>query len=520
MDHYILSLDVGTQSIRAVIIDAEGNICDIAKTPIVPYITERPGWAEQAPEYWWQQLCATTTKLLSNPFLDKSKIIGVALTTQRGTIINLDKDGVPLRPAMVWLDQRMANKRTDFPRGVIKQGMKVMNLYDSVVHAMRQGEVNWLMQNQPEIWQKTYKYLFLSGFLNYRLTGLFKDSIGNTVGYMPFDYKKHRWSKESERNYKMFPVERNKLPDLVKNGEVLGKISAEASKQSLIPEGLPLIATASDKACEALGLGCMTPNIASLSFGTTATVQTTIDHYVEVIPFFPAYPSAIPGMFNNEIMIYRGFWMISWFKDEFGHKEVEQAKELKVEPEDLFDAMITDIPPGSMGLILQPYWSPGVRIPGTEAKGAIIGFGDIHNKAHIYRAIIEGLCYALKDGALRTERRTGVKIEKIRVAGGGSQSKNAMQITADIFNLPVEKAHTYETSALGAAIVAAVGLKLHKNYTTAIKQMWRIGDSFEPIPANRDIYDKLFNSVYLKMYKKLKPLYDEIRKITNYPEKT
>jgi sugar (pentulose or hexulose) kinase len=181
--------------------------------------------------------------------------------------------------------------------------------------------------------------------------------------------------------------------------------------------------------------------------------------------------------------------------------------------------MITDIPPGSMGLTLQPYWSPGVKLPGIEAKGAVIGFGDVHTRAHLYRSILEGIAYALKEGAMRTERKTGVKIEKIRVSGGGSQSKNALQLTADIFNMPVEKPHTFETSALGAAIIAAVGLKVYPDFKTAIQNMCHIGEIYEPVPENVRIYDKLFNRVYRRMYRKLKPLYNDIRDIINYPKK-
>ena len=149
----------------------------------------------------------------------------------------------------------------------------------------------------------------------------------------------------------------------------------------------------------------------------------------------------------------------------------------------------------------------------------MIGFGDVHTRAHLYRSILEGLAYALKEGAIRTEKKTKVKIEKVRVSGGGSQSKNAMQLTADIFNIKVEKPHTYETSALGAAINAAVGLKLFPDFETAIYNMCRVGEVYYPISANQKIYDGLYNKVYRKMYSRLKPLYNDIRSITNYPKK-
>jgi sugar (pentulose or hexulose) kinase len=170
-----------------------------------------------------------------------------------------------------------------------------------------------------------------------------------------------------------------------------------------------------------------------------------------------------------------------------------------------------------MGLTLQPFWSPGIKVPGPEAKGAIIGFGDVHTRAHVYRAMLEGLAYGLREGKERTERRSKVPITQLRVAGGGSQSDAAMQLTADIFGLPAARPHVYEASGLGAAIDAAVGLGLHPDFSTAVREMTRVGDVFDPNPQTREIYDNLYQRVYKRMYQRLKPLYEDIRQITGYP---
>jgi len=275
-----------------------------------------------------------------------------------------------------------------------------------------------------------------------------------------------------------------------------------------------LIAAAADKACEVIGAGCLEPNIACLSYGTTATINTTHQRYLEVVPLIPPYPSAVPGHYALEIQIYRGYWMVSWFKQEFGLNERQQANELGVEPEALFDRLVEAVPPGSDGLVLQPYWSPGLKLPGPEARGAVIGFSDIHTRGHLYRAILEGLAYALLDGMQRTVKRTGVPITEVRVAGGGSQSRHAMQITADIFGMQVSQPHVYEASGLGAAIDAAVGLGLHPDFATAIEQMTHPGSSFFPDPRAHEIYKDIFENVYCMMYERLKPLYNHIRRIT------
>ncbi len=266
-----------------------------------------------------------------------------------------------------------------------------------------------------------------------------------------------------------------------------------------------------------LGSGALEPHVGAISLGTTATFNTTRRRYVEVIPAVPPYPAAVPGAWSLEVQVQRGYWMIEWFKREFGAAEVARAGAVGLEPEVLFDDLLAATPAGAMGLVLQPYWSPGVRIPGPEAKGAVIGWGDVHTRAHLYRAILEGLAYALREGAERTVRRTRVPIRELRVSGGGSQSPAAVQLTADIFGLPTSRPHTHETSGLGAAIDAAVGLGIHPSFQAAVSAMTRMAETRDPDPVTHAVYDELYRQVYLRMYERLQPLYAEIRRITGYP---
>jgi sugar (pentulose or hexulose) kinase len=357
----------------------------------------------------------------------------------------------------------------------------------------------------------------LSGYLTYRLTGRFADSIGCQVGYMPFDYKAMRWASPRDWKWQALPMAAALLPDLVPSAGLLGEVTPQAAENTGIPAGTPVIAAAADKACEVLGCGCLEPDKGCLSYGSAATINTTHRKYVEVIPLLPPYPAAVPNRYSLEVQIYRGYWMVSWFRDEFAHREREIASKRGVEPEELFDDLVDQVPPGSMGLMLQPYWSPGLKTPGPEAKGAIIGFGDLHTRAHVYRAILEGLAYALREGKERTEKRSGVAVTELRVAGGGSRSRAAMQLTADVFGLPTARPHVSEASGLGAAIDAAVGLGLHEGFERAVSEMTRIGEVYEPNLQTREIYDGLYTEVYRRMYRQLRPLYERIRQITGYP---
>ena len=512
----ILAIDNGTQSVRALLIDLRGQIVAKAQVQLQAYFSTHPGWAEHDPEDYWQALCQACQALRASHARELAGIAGVAVTTQRGTMINLDAQGQPLRPAITWLDQR----RTDQVPPLSpwwRLAFRLVGMSGTINYFRSEAEANWIHAEQPEIWERTRHYVMLSGYLNQRLCGEYIDSIGSQVGYLPFDYKRLAWASPGDWKWQALAVRPDTLPTLVPPGTRMGQISASAAAATGIPMGTPLLAAAADKACEVLGAGCEQPHIGCLSYGTTATINTTSTRYVEATPFIPPYPAAIPGAYSTEVQIFRGYWMVNWFKEQFGHLEASQSAQRGVAPEALFDALVNAVPPGSMGLMLQPYWSPGIKLPGPEAKGAIIGFGDVHTRAHLYRAILEGLAYALREGKERIEARSGVAITQLRVSGGGSQSDAAMQLTADIFGLPTARAHVYETSGLGAAIDAAVGLGLHSDFASAVAAMTRVGQTFDPIAANQRIYEDLYQQVYRPMYRRLQPLYRAIQRVTGYP---
>lgn len=514
----LLSIDVGTQSTRALIFDLQGDLLFKTKIPLPVYNAPKPGWAELDPQRFWESLCQACQQLWATPGVEKDQIAGVAITTQRNVLINLDRQGSPLRPAIHWSDQRRTSGLPNVG-GVWGLIFALSGMMGTIRYLQAEAKTNWVRTYQPEIWNKTAKIMLLSGYLTYRMTGQYRDSTACQVAHLPFDYKKHAWAGKLDWKWKAVPMEPEMLVDLVPPTALLGEVTPQASEETGIPAGLPLIAAAADKACEVLGSGTLASNTCCLSYGTAATINTIHQRYIEVIPLIPPYPAAVPGSYSLEIQLFRGYWMVSWFLREFGHNEQRLAKERGVAPEELFDDLVNSVPAGSMGLTLQPYWAPGLKSPGPDAKGAMIGFGGVHTRAHIYRAMLEGLAYALREGAERTSKRSGVPITEVRVAGGGSQSDAAAQLTADIFGMPVSRPHVYEASGLGAAIDLAVGLKLKASFESAVADMTRISRTFEPNLENHKLYDDLYRRVYLKMYDRLAPLYKEIQDITGYPAK-
>jgi len=516
LQELILSIDCGTQSLRTLLFNSQGALLEKVRIEYEPYFSLRTGWAEQDSEILWQSLCQATKALKEKRPDLTEKIAGIGVTTQRNSMVNVDQEGRPLRPVITWLDQRKA-KKVYTPRGLMKLIYKSVGMAEAIAKVQRDGKCNWIRQYQPDVWEKTYKYLQVSGFLNFRLTGEFRDSVASQIGHLPVNYKKMAWARKRDLTFSMFPVEPEKLPELIQPSEAIGTISVQASQQTGLPEGIPVIACGSDKGCETIGMGVVNEKAASLSFGTTATIQTTSKRYYEPIRFMPPYPAPIPGHYNPEVEIFRGYWMITWFKNEFAHKEVLEAETQEVPVEVVLNGLLEGVPPGSMGLLVQPYWGPGLKNP--SAKGAIIGFGDVHTRAHVYRAVIEGLGYALLDGLHKIQEAGHFEVERVAVSGGASQSDEICQISTDIFDLPLARGRTYETSCLGAAVVTSVGLGMHRSFDVAISEMVKYDKVFEPDPRNAAVYRRLFERVYRKIFKALRPLYREIREITGYPER-
>lgn len=511
----ILAIDCGTQSLRAILFDQIGNMLASQRVEFSPpYHSPFAGWAEQDVQVYWQAMVSAIGKIKKDYPQEFGKLVGMGVTSQRDTLVLIDKHGKVLRPAILWLDTRAAQGSYK-PNMVMHAIYKLIGAFDKIVKVQADGKTNWLKENEPEIWQKTDKALFLSTYFHYRLTGSVKESVASMVGHLPFNNRKRNWAGDSALESLLLPLEQAKRCQLVESGEVIGTIHQAAAKETGLPLGLPLVACGSDKACETIGMGAIDANMASLSFGTTATVEVCTHKYFEPVFLMPAYCSVLPDSWLAEIEIFRGYWMITWFLDELGEKDKEEAIRNGRVPEKVLDKMLESSSPGGKGLILQPYW--GSSLKDIFAKGSIIGFGDVHGKPAIYRAIIEGLAYSLREGLEIMEKKGKFHCSKVVASGGASKSDHICQITSDILNRPLLRGKTTETSALGAAIVVAKGLSLYSTWQDAVNNMVQYEKTFFPNPQHREIYDGLYH-VYKKIYASLKNIYKEIQKVTGYPE--
>lgn len=506
----VLAIDFGTQSLRVSLVNNFGEIKAIEKRKYdQPYFSVKPGYAEQHPEYYWEMLCEAVKGLKAKNSDLLNQAIAFSVTTFRDSAVLVDENFVPTRPMILWLDQRQAELHTKLPL-LNRLLFKLVGMKDAIRLNQKRTPAIWVQENEKEVWAKTKYYMNFSTYIMHKLTGTYKDSVANQTGHFPIHFSKGKWYGEKALK-NIYQIPNHMLPEIVKQGEVLGVISDKVSEETGIPAGLKLYAAGTDKGSEAFGTGCYTKDYASISYGTASSICVTNKKYHEPETFLPAYAAPVSDMFNMEVNIYRGYWTVAWFIQQFGSDESLEARIEAMTTEEILNHKMLDIGPGSDGLILQPYWGPGLKRP--EARGAIVGFSDYHTRIHIYRAIIEGIAFALREGLESIQKSAGLKVKEIRVSGGGSQSDAICQITADIFGIPVVRTTTYETATIGTSLVTFYFAGVFKTLEEATKAMVHIERTFVPNSENVKQYAYLFKDVYKELYPRLGGLYKKLRKL-------
>lgn len=504
---YIMSIDIGTQSVRALVFDCEGR--EIANERVLnkPYYSLEPGWAEVPADDFWQNVCTVTNRVSEKLEEEISKVKACTITANRDNIVPLGKDGNYIRDWITWVDQRRVPEAVRDAPSQVKGIDKIIHRFGKDFFNMlsSRSRFNWFKYNEKETYDKTDKYLSLGGLITYKLTDEYHDSVGMQFGTLPFDIKKLDWF-DLEIVYEILGVRRDQLPKLFHAGETMGLITEKASIETGLPIGLPILAAGGDKQCETLGSGSFTEEQATISYGTLATIALTSKKLVKDRKFtYYTWPSTIPHAWNPEFAIDRGYWLVTWFCRQYAiEKDFPQLL-------NEMNERAKDIPAGSNGLFVYPFWTPH-HVLYPDAKGSIIGWTDDHRREHLYKAILESIAYALRDGLDIIEKHLKTNVKEIYVVGGGSKSDIAMQLTADIFDVKTIRLQTSEVCALGAAISAGVVINVFKDEEDGVSKMVKREKVFYPIKENTKIYNDIYKNVYKKVYKTSKSINEVLSK--------
>lgn len=463
-EKYLLGIDEGSQSAKITIFDTKGNIVCEGKAPLRPYNLPKPGYVEHPDDDWWDAICAAGKDCMAKFKGDPADIVGIGLCTIRCCRAYLKEDGSLAQPALSWMDIRLSQP---------------------------------YVQENPDV-----RYIVASsGYITHRLTGEKKDTIANYEYGWPVDVDNWKWSDDPAA-YEATGMPREMLFDLVMPGDILGYVTKEAAEATGLPAGVPVVATANDKAVEGLGTGCMGDTTACVSLGTYTTAMMEGKENLKGTSY--AWPkfSCVPNKYLYDSNgIRRGMWTISWFRDVLGEGYAKEAAALGMSAEEMLGKEAEQVPVGSDGLMTVLNWlaTPAARYQ----KGIMIGFDGRHTRAHIYRSLLEAVAMTLKKHVDDMFDEVGSHLEHLIITGGGSNSDLFMQIFADVFNVPVVRNEVNGAAGVGSAICAAVAAGVYDSFESAVEHMVRIKDTFTPVPEHTAIYDRM------------RPIYNEITEHTD-----
>ncbi len=496
---YLIGIDVGTSSAKAILIDESGNVL-ATEAPEYEFVTPKPLWAESNPEDWWSATVASIRSILEESGVAAEEVSGLGLTGQMHGLVMLDRAGEVLRPCIMWNDQRTGEQCASLTEKVGQS--KVIELTGNpVLPGFTAPKVLWVEENEPETYAKTAKVILPKDYIRYRLSGEFYSDVSDASGTSFLDVAGRCWSEEmlSAAN-----VPRDWLPEVTESPVASTKVNGEAAGITGLSEGLPIVAGAGDQAAQAVGCGIVREGVISVTLGTSGVVFAHSDEYrVEPEGRLHAFCHAVPDKWHLMGVMLSAAGSFQWYRNTLGGEEMARERETGEDAYDLLTAGAAKIEAGSEGLIFLPYLS-GERTPHPDpnAKGVFFGLTLRHTKAHMTRAVLEGVTFGLKD-SLELMRGLGTGIDKIVASGGGAKSALWKQMLADVFDGRIVLVNATEGAAYGAALLAGVGCGIFPSVEEACSAA--IKETEETTPgADRSVYSEVY-----PRYRKLYPLLKE-----------
>ena len=487
----VIGVDSSTTACKAIAWDKQGKAIATARATF-ELISPQPNWYEQRAEDWWDALCSCLREITAQ--VGTNRIAAVCITHQRETFVPVDENCVPIRNAIMWLDDRCRLELDDLDQRV---GNDYIHDLTGKGPTTKQSlpELIWLQKHEPKVMQRAYKFLDVHAFLATRLTGHWATSIACADPMGLIDMRGGTWAVDLMRLLDLNP---DQFVELVPAGSVIGEISEAAATQCGLPAGTPLVAGAGDGQCAGLGANITRPGVAYLNLGTAMVSGVHAESYVSS-KLFRTLCSPISGAFVPEEVLGGGTFTVSWFVDNF----VPDIRGLNMPltPEEILEVAASKLPPGSLGLMLIPYWN-AVMPPfwDAAATGIMLGWTGAHRREHFYRAILEGIAYEHRLAMDGIAAATGTPIQEFIMMGGGSRSQLWCQIVADVNGTKVTRASTTEATNLGAGIMAATAAGWYVNIREAADAMTGTERSFEPDNKTHAIYDRLYKDVYSSVY--------------------
>jgi xylulokinase len=494
---FLLGIDLGTQSVKSVVLDDQGTVHAVAQAEY-PILTPRVGWAEQEPQVWWRATCHTTQEVIAKAGVGPAGIAGVGLSGQMHGTVCIDREGLPVRPAIIWADGRSAAEVDELVAELGRERLGRLTA-NPLAAGFMAATVRWLRRHEPDTLRLTSTFLLPKDYIRLRLTRQIATDATDAASTLLFDVAGRRWSDEMLRLVGIAP---EMLPRVVESHEVCGTVTRHAARDTGIPAQTPVVAGGGDQPVSAIGNGVIAPGVLLSTLGTGGQLFSPL----EVPSYDPelrthTFCHAVPGRWYVMGAMLSAGLCLRWLRDQvYGGLGLDY---------EALSAAAAEAEPGAEGLIFLPYLL-GERTPHMDARarGVFFGLALRHERRHLVRAVMEGVAFALRD-SLEIFRSIGVAAREIIAAGGGARSAVWRQIQADVFGTPLTPVQTQEPAACGAAVLAGIGTGVFPSAEDAARRIVQLGKAVEPVPANVARYDEL-HALFRSLYPRLRDAYRQL----------
>ncbi|MBN1123088.1 MAG: FGGY-family carbohydrate kinase [Anaerolineae bacterium] len=500
----VIGIDSSTSECKAILWSADGRLIAEGRAEI-PLLRPRPTWHEQPADSWWQAACEAISGAVST--VDAARVAAISISHQRETFVPLDERGQPLRNAIVWMDERARLLLPDLER---QYGAERFHQITGKVLSgnLTVSKMAWLKENEPDLFERTDKFADVQAYLVHRLTGDLHTGWGSADPMGLFDMGQNQWSAEILDG---LGLTADHLPAAFRPGEVIGQITPEAAECCGLPPGTPVAAGLGDGQSAGLGINITHPGESYLSLGTSTIGGAFSEEYVTSRAFRTMY-GGVPGTYLLETVLLSGGYTIKWFVENFIDQQAGAGRSIEA----VMEEAASEIAPGSEGLLLVPYWNSAMNpYWDAGASGIMVGWRGTHQRAHMYRAILEGIAFEQRLHLSGIEEALNRKIDRYVAVGGGARSDLWCQIIADVTGKPVYRTRTREATALGAGILAGYAAGWYPDVPqTAGAMVHHEERFFAPDGERYEIYSRLYEEVYRHLYPSLQAQLSRLADLT------
>jgi xylulokinase len=496
---YAFGIDVGTGGTRALVIDELGHVVASATEDHARFASPSIGWAEQQPEDWWRACTLAVRKVLRHADLPAEEIAGVGLSGQMHGAVMLDEQDRPVRPALIWCDVRSEDQCRELNEKVGTERIIELTCNPALSN-FTLTKFLWVRDHEPETWKRVRSVMLPKDYTRFRLTGERATDVADASGTLMLDVQNRRWSKEMLQTAE---IDDRLLPTVFESPCICGRVSAQGAAATGLRRDTPVVAGAGDQAAGALGMGIVSPGAVSATIGTSGVVFAATGHpAIDPKGRIHTFCHAIPGRWHVMGVTQAAGLSLRWFRDQFGAGSGSEH-----DPYQRLSEEAATIVPGCDGLLWTPYLM-GERTPhlDPQARAALVGLTANHTRAHIIRAILEGVAFSLRN-SFTILAEMNVPVESIRLGGGGARSALWRQIQADVYGQEVEIVEAEEGAAYGAAILAGVGAGLWPSVDAACAANVRVTARLCPQPEAVEVMNESY-SAYRRVYPATKAIFN------------